>query len=53
MIDKSLLELLICPKDQSPLKQIDDALICETCKLSYPIKNGIPLLLAEEAKSLD
>ncbi len=53
MIDEALLKLLVCPKSKSPLKQVGDELICEASGLAYPIKDGIPVLLEEEARALE
>jgi uncharacterized protein YbaR (Trm112 family) len=53
MIDKALLKLLVCPKSKAPLKQVGDELICEVSGLAYPIQDGIPVLLEEEARKLD
>ncbi len=53
MIDKALLKLLVCPKSKAPLKQVGNELICEMSGLAYPIEDGIPILLAEEARELD
>ncbi len=53
MIDKALLKLLVCPKSKAPLKQVGNELICEVSGLAYPIEDGIPILLAEEARELD
>lgn len=54
-MDEKLLELLACPKCKDKLRLANDesSLICETCRLKYPIRQGIPVLLAEEASSLD
>jgi len=53
-IDKKLLEILACPKCKGDLelKQDESGLVCENCKLVYPIKDEIPIMLIEEAKSL-
>lgn len=53
MIDAALLKLLVCPKSKSPLKQVGNELVCNTSGLAYPIRNGIPILLAEEARKID
>ncbi|WP_190600227.1 Trm112 family protein [Candidatus Vesicomyidisocius sp. SY067_SCS001] len=53
MIDEALLKLLVCPKSKAPLKQVGNELICEVSGLAYPIEDGIPILLAEEARELD
>ncbi|MGA2193171.1 MAG: Trm112 family protein [Nitrospirota bacterium] len=54
-IDKSLLEILACPKCKGDLKLTEngDGLICEACKLKYPIKEDIPVMLIDEAEKLD
>jgi len=53
MISKELLEILCCPIGQAPLKQEDDTLVCTECGTTYPIKEGIPILLVDEAKLPD
>jgi len=54
MIDKELLKILACPKCKGDLKydEKNDKLICEKCRLAYPIKDGIPVLLIEEAEKI-
>ena len=49
---KELLEILACPKCKHPLKQAGDTLQCQApeCRLRYPLRNGIPVMLIEEAK---
>jgi hypothetical protein len=46
-----LLEILVCPKCKGPLEYRDgeDALICVRDKLRYPIRDGIPIMLIDEA----
>ena len=51
-LDKKLLDLLVCPVSKGPLEQIGDELICKVSKLAYPIKDGIPVMLPEEARDL-
>ncbi len=53
-ISKELLDILACPKCKGEihLNETGDGLICEKCKLLYEIKNGIPVMLIEEAKPL-
>jgi len=53
MIDKELLDILACPKCKGDIRLEGDKLICETCKVYYPIKDGIPVMLIEEAKPLE
>ncbi len=55
LIDPKLLEILVCPLTKSTLEY--DAqkqeLISRAAKLAYPIRDGIPIMLAEEARKLD
>ena len=46
-----LLEILVCPKCKGPLdyREAEDALICERDKLRYPVRDGIPIMLIDEA----
>jgi uncharacterized protein YbaR (Trm112 family) len=49
-IDAELLEILVCPLTRSPLRQEGDRLVGEVGGLRYPIRDGIPVLLIEEAE---
>jgi len=53
-IDKELLDILACPKCKGKIRLSDkkDGLICEKCRLVYPIKDDIPIMLIDEAASL-
>ena len=51
-IDPKLMEILVCPVSKSSLVQIGDELICYESKLAYPIRDGIPIMLPEEARKL-
>lgn len=55
MISKELLDILVCPKCKGPLQLTEDnlGLVCEKCRLLYEIRDDIPIMLIEEAKSLD
>lgn len=55
MISQELLEILACPKCKGELKlpPQKNGLICETCKLFFEIRDGIPIMLVEEAKKLE
>ena len=46
-----LLEILVCPKCKGPLeyRATEDALICQHDKLRYPVREGIPIMLIDEA----
>ncbi|MBV8781252.1 MAG: Trm112 family protein [Phycisphaerae bacterium] len=48
-LDPALLNVLRCPLTHSPLRQESDRLIAEVGGLSYPIRDGIPVMLVEEA----
>ena len=50
-IDKKLLDILVCPVSKESLEQIGDELICRKSNLAYPIKDGIPVMLPEEARN--
>ncbi len=55
MIDKRLLEILVCPKCKGELEYKTDKnemLICHKCLLAYPVKDDIPVMLVEEAEAL-
>jgi uncharacterized protein len=54
-VDRKLLELLICPKEKVPLEYDADKqeLISRKAGLAYPIRDGIPIMLEEEARKLD
>ncbi len=49
-IHPELLELLVCPLTRSKLQQDGDELVAEVGGLRYPIRDGIPVMLVEEAK---
>jgi uncharacterized protein YbaR (Trm112 family) len=50
-IDSKLLEILICPDCQEPVRELekDQGLECSGCGRVYPIRDGIPVMLVEEA----
>ena len=52
MIDQKLLEILVCPISHSKLIHIGDELISKEAKLAYPIREGIPIMLENEARKL-
>ena len=52
MINQKLLEILVCPKTHSSLVLHGDELISKEGKLAYPIRDGIPIMLIEEAREL-
>lgn len=52
MIDETLAQLLVCPADKSDLVQDPDhqRLVCTSCGRRYPIRDGIPIMLIDEAE---
>ena len=54
-ISQELLEILACPKCKGNihLNEAQDGLICDNCRLLYEIKDDIPIMLIDEAKSID
>ncbi len=54
-LDAKLLEILVCPLTKGPLSYDAEAgeLISEQAGLAYPIRDGIPIMLADEARRLD
>lgn len=54
-VDPRLLEILVCPLTKGPLEYDREAgeLISRTAGIAYPIRDGIPIMLPEEARKLD
>ena len=54
-MDKKLLEILVCPRSKGPLifDEVKQELISVSAKLAYPIKDGIPVMLVDEARVMD
>jgi hypothetical protein len=54
-ISKELLDILACPqcKGEVVLTDAEDGLVCGACKLVYPIRDDIPIMLIDEARRLD
>ncbi len=54
-VDPKLLEILVCPLTKGPLEYdaAKQELISRKAKLAYPIRDGIPIMLPEEARRLD
>ena len=53
-VDPKLLEILVCPLTKGPLRYDakNQELISEQAGLAYPIRDGIPIMLADEARAL-
>lgn len=54
MVDKELLDILACPVSdchgEIKLDEEDQKLVCQKCGRKYPIRDGIPVMLADEAE---
>ena len=52
MLKKELLDILVCPVDKKPLRELEKEmkLECSFCGRKYPVKNGIPVMLTDEAE---
>ena len=54
-MDARLLDILVCPicKGQLDYRKSEKELVCKPCKLAFPIRDDIPVMLVDEARSLD
>ncbi|QMU60940.1 MAG: Trm112 family protein [Gammaproteobacteria bacterium] len=53
-MDMQLLDILVCPVTKGPLKYDKDAqeLVSTSARLAYPVRDGIPVMLEDEARSI-
>ena len=53
MIEQSLLDILACPQCKNTIRQDEEnaVLICEQCRLKFPVRDGIPVMLVDEAET--
>jgi uncharacterized protein YbaR (Trm112 family) len=53
-MDARLLEILVCPVCKGPLdyRKASGELVCKACRLAYPVKDDIPVMLEDEARQL-
>ena len=53
-LSKDLLEILACPKCKGDIRLSEkgDGLVCDRCKLLYPVKDDIPVMLIDEATKI-
>lgn len=53
-MDARLLDILVCPlcKGELIYKKVEQELVCKPCKLAYPIRDDIPVMLEEETRPL-
>ena len=54
-IDEEFMKILVCPKCKGgvSLNPAGDGIVCEACSLVYPVKDDIPVMLADEATKLE
>ncbi len=54
-VDPRLLEILVCPVTQGPLSynRARGELISKSARLAYPVRDGVPVMLPEEARALE
>jgi uncharacterized protein YbaR (Trm112 family) len=54
-VDKKLLSILVCPVSKAPLEfnEASQELVCRASGLAYPIRDGIPVMLENEARCLE
>jgi len=54
-MNNKLLEILVCPVCKRPLTYRKEAaeLVCQACRIAYPIRDDIPVMLPEEARPLE
>ena len=54
-ISEELLEILVCPQCKGPIELTADEswLLCLACRLKYPINEGIPVMLVDEAEEIE
>ena len=51
-IDAELLEILVCPNDRGEVEYLEaeQLIVCSTCGYRYPVRDGIPVMLIDEAE---
>ena len=50
MIDQDLLSILACPSCKGNVELKENKIVCQVCGLKYPIRDGIPVMLIDEAE---
>ena len=51
LIDKDLLDILACPACRADVRLEGERIVCSSCGKRYPVRDGIPIMLIEEAES--
>ncbi|MDK2846822.1 MAG: uncharacterized protein PWP34_175 [Desulfuromonadales bacterium] len=54
-IAQELLDILACPRCKGPVRPVNEpeGLVCDACRLQYPVEDDIPVMLVDEAVPLD
>lgn len=54
MLSQELLDILACPACKGEITPLEDGhfLLCRRCRLRYPVRNGIPVMLVDEAETV-
>lgn len=54
-MDSKLLDILVCPLCKASIEyhKVEQELVCNKCKLAYPIDDGIPVMLIDEARKIE
>lgn len=50
LLDKDLLDILACPACRADVRLEGDRIVCTSCGRRYPVRDGIPIMLVEEAE---
>ena len=55
LLDPKMLQLLVCPQTKGPLEYDEEAqeLVSKKAKLAYPVRDGVPILLISEARTIE
>jgi uncharacterized protein YbaR (Trm112 family) len=53
-LSEQLLDILACPQCKGPVRLLDDgsALVCPSCRLKFPVRDDIPVMLVDEAEKI-
>ncbi len=51
-LSDEFVDMLVCPSCRTGLAQQGEGLVCAACKVTYPVRDDIPILLVEEARPL-
>ena len=54
-VDQELLEILICPNCRGDVNYVEaeEVIVCTSCGYRYPVRDGIPVMLIDEARAVD